>query len=265
MAAATVTLHKEIQGGPRRHSEKYWELLAQRIGKVAKEHKLEEHIYPLMWLQSLWTLFLDIFVSTHASHSRMDSIFPNPILTSSEGMALEKTAQWQNQSDFSSIQQHVWHPHLKSKWYLANNILDKFPKICTKTPMNPLPFHFTFTPKQKSKYKQQLLLITKYFWPSLLPILPILYFAKCPFSQFPFTHAIYAIVHPRCPRDHSVHSWTPLGKQRGSAEGRRLRIWRVKYLQTPRGNHDGSGEGTEKVGIFTCTYYMAVMDGYFSL
>jgi len=30
----------------------------------------------------------------------MDSTFPNPILRSSEGMALEKTAQWQNQSDF---------------------------------------------------------------------------------------------------------------------------------------------------------------------
>ena len=48
MAATTVTLHKEMQGGPRRHSEKYWELLAQRTGKVAKENELEEHIYPLM-------------------------------------------------------------------------------------------------------------------------------------------------------------------------------------------------------------------------
>jgi len=39
MAAATVELYKTVQGGPRRHSEKYWGLLTQRIGKVAKENK----------------------------------------------------------------------------------------------------------------------------------------------------------------------------------------------------------------------------------
>lgn len=92
--------------------------------------------------------------------------------------------------NFSSIQQHVWHPHLKSKCYLAKNILDTFPKISTKNTHESSPFSFYFYPQTNIKILTAIN-YTKYFWPSLLPMTYTLQNAPCLSSLF--THAIYAI------------------------------------------------------------------------